>query len=151
MIVVSCSIVTLYHGNMLRMHEEKKDCNFSRSYQMPYTDPITEIAPYVRTYSWATIQYEYLVLYSAQCAVRPWFTNRIQMNLLLFIPSYLKEERKITLFYIELHIQKDFLISIYITHIFFVLPFSPIFPSYKKSTFYGNYNYNTKRQNKELA
>ena len=39
--------------NILRTHEgrkKKKKCDYSRSYQMPWTDQIAEIFPYVCTY-----------------------------------------------------------------------------------------------------
>ena len=44
-------------GNMLRTHEtirlfgeKNPTCDCSRYDQMPYTDQVTEIAPYMRTY-----------------------------------------------------------------------------------------------------
>ena len=51
-------MVYIVDGKMLRTHEGKKVfserkypiCDCSRSYQMPYTDQITEIAPDVRIY-----------------------------------------------------------------------------------------------------
>ena len=39
--------------------KKKTICAGSRINQKPYTGQITEIAPYVRTYLWGTIQYKY--------------------------------------------------------------------------------------------
>ena len=38
------------HVGKKEIYEKKPICDCSQSYQMPYTDQRTEIAPYLRTY-----------------------------------------------------------------------------------------------------
>ena len=50
----------MVNQKIFRTYEVEKDFSDSaRSNQMPLTDQITEIATYLRTYFWVTLQYRY--------------------------------------------------------------------------------------------
>ena len=56
------TMVLILDGNSdngLHVWKKSRICEFSRPNQMPLTNEKTEIAPDVRTYLWATIQYKY--------------------------------------------------------------------------------------------
>ena len=46
-------------AHRLVISDKKSDTDCYRSNQMPFTDQIREIVPYMCTYFWVTIQYEY--------------------------------------------------------------------------------------------
>ena len=77
--------------------EKNLICYCSRSKQMPWTDQITKIAPYVRTYFWVTIYYKYHDLNSEHMYVMgPGFSQKKSGSRKMFLNVSLPDRSSYT-------------------------------------------------------